>query len=220
MNLSTVVSAKQSTKSRRFAAGFLLVTHLAGVIGLTWPITRPYFQWATPINLVVSAILLLIFHPHWNRAFAYFLGFTFLLGVGIEIIGVQSEVIFGAYQYGDTLGFKVMEVPMVIGINWFILSYCTGIICSKLSIPPLAKSLSAALMMVSLDYFIEPVAIFFDFWHWQDETVPLRNYLGWLAVAWVIQLFFVYLPFTKKNPLAVYLLTAQAIFFLILSSIV
>mgnify|MGYP002395800612 CR=1 FL=1 len=220
MNLSVVTQTKQLTKTWQFTAGFLLVTHLAGIIGLAWPLTRPYFQWATPINLVVSAILLLLYHRHWNRAFIFFLVFTFSLGLGIEIIGVHSEVIFGAYQYGDTLGFKIMEVPLVIGINWFILSYCIGIICSSLSFSPLVKSLLAAVMMVALDFFIEPVAIFFDFWYWENETVPLRNYLGWLAVAWVIQLFYVYLPFSKKNPVAIYLFTAQVVFFLILSSIV
>ncbi|WKN42883.1 carotenoid biosynthesis protein [Tunicatimonas pelagia] len=220
MNPPIVAKTNLSVKSQQFAAGFLLVAHLAGIIGLAWPVTRPYFQLVTPINLVVSATLLLLFHQQWNRAFVFFLMFTFLLGVGIEVIGVHSEVVFGAYQYGETLGLKVMEVPLVIGVNWFILSYCTGVICSQLSFPPLVKSLLAAIMMVALDFFIEPVAIFFDFWHWEAETVPLRNYLGWLAVAWIMQLAFVYLPFSKKNPLAIYLFMAQLVFFLILGSIV
>ena len=220
MNQSIFAPAKQSSKALQFAAGFLLVAHVAGITGLTWSLTRPYFQWATPINLVVSALLLLLFHRQWNRAFIFFLVFTYVLGYGIEVIGVHSEVIFGSYQYGRTLGIKVMDVPLVIGVNWFILSYCIGSICAGLSVHPVVKSLLAAILMVLLDFFIEPVAIHFDFWHWKNEVVPLRNFLGWFAVAWIIQIFWVYLPFSKQNHLAAYLLIAQTIFFLILYSIV
>ncbi|MEO0334269.1 MAG: carotenoid biosynthesis protein, partial [Bacteroidota bacterium] len=174
MNQSIFAQARQSSKSLRFTAGFLLVVHIAGIIGLAWSLTRPYFQWATPINLVVSALLLLFFHRQWNRAFAFFLVFTYVLGFGVEVIGVHSGVIFGSYQYGNTLGVKVMEVPLVIGVNWFILSYCIGSLCAQLTVHPLVKSLLAASLMVLLDFFIEPVAVYFGFWHWKNEIIPLR----------------------------------------------
>ncbi|MEM6843937.1 MAG: carotenoid biosynthesis protein [Bacteroidota bacterium] len=220
MNQSIFAQTRHSTKTLHFVAGFLLVVHIAGVVGLAWSPTRPYFQWATPINLVISALLLLLFHREWNWAFVFFLVFTYTLGFGIEVIGVYSEVIFGSYQYGNTLGVRVMEVPPVIGVNWLVLSYCVGSLCTQIPVHPLIRSLLAAILMVLLDFFIEPVAIHFDFWHWENEVIPLRNFLGWFAVAWVIQIMWVYLPFTKQNRLAIYLLIAQTTFFLILYSIV
>jgi putative membrane protein len=213
-------SVAHSSVAVSYAAGFLLLTHVAGIIGLTWPLTRPYFLLATPANLLVSAILLVVFQFPRNFAFYLFVLVCFIVGFAIEVIGVQTEVIFGSYQYGSTLGFKVWEVPLVIGVNWFILTYSFGILCFKLPLPKVLKSLVGALLMVILDFFIEPVAVFFDFWTWEEETIPTQNYWGWFGVAFLLQLFFVYLPFSKKNPLASYLLFAQILFFVILGSIV
>lgn len=213
-------SIAHSSVTLSYAAGFLLLTHVAGIIGLAWPLTRSYFLLATPANLLVSALLLIIFQFPRNFAFYFFAVICFLVGFGIEVIGVQTEVVFGSYQYGSTLGFKLWAVPLVIGVNWFILSYSFGILCCKLPLPKLLQGLIGALMMVILDFFIEPVAIFFDFWTWENGMIPVQNYWGWFGVAFILQLCFVYLPFVKKNPLAPYLLFAQVLFFVILGSIV
>lgn len=34
-------------------------------------------------------------------------------------------------------------------------------------------------LMTSLDYLVEPVAIKLDFWNWENEIIPLQNYLMW-----------------------------------------
>ncbi|MEM9671749.1 MAG: carotenoid biosynthesis protein [Bacteroidota bacterium] len=213
-------SVSHSSIAISYAAGFLLLTHTAGIIGLAWPFTRPYFLLATPANLLVSAVLLVIFQFPRNFSFYLFAIICFIVGFLIEVIGVQTKVIFGSYQYGSTLGYKLWDVPLVIGINWFILSYSFGILCHKMPLPGVLRGLIGALLMVALDFFIEPVAVFFDFWTWENEKIPIQNYWGWFGVAFVLQLFFVYLPFAKKNPLAPYLLFAQVLFFVILGSIV
>nr|WKN35805.1 carotenoid biosynthesis protein [Tunicatimonas sp. TK19036] len=193
---------------------------MAGVIGLAWPVTRPYFEWATPVNLIVSAIILLTFHTQWNISFYIFLIISILLGYSIEVIGVHTQAIFGAYQYGNTLGYKLLDVPLVIGVNWLILAYGFGCICAQIPIPPLFKALIAALFMVALDYIIEPVAVYFDFWRWENNTIPLQNYLGWFGVATAMQTMFMYLPFKKQNLISFYLIVTQIIFFLLLRIIV
>ena len=221
MNSPFTSSTKYLTRpSLWYAVGFLIIAHLAGVIGLSWPVSRPYFQLATPFNLLISAVLLLLFHRQWNSYFIIFLCISFLLGYGVEVIGVHTEVVFGTYWYGDTLGWKIADVPIVIGVNWFILAYSIGSICDQLPVKRIGKSLMAAFCMVALDYFIEPVAVFLDFWQWEAGQIPLQNYLGWLAVAWLMQLLFFYLPIHRKNSLAPYMVAVQWTFFLLLSSIV
>lgn len=201
------------------AIGFLVVAYLAGIWGLSWPVTQPYFKLATPVNLLVSAALLLRFHTQWNRSFYQFLIAAYLLGFFIEVIGVRTDVIFGTYWYGPTLGPKILDVPLVIGVNWLMLTYAMGCISNFVPVSRIIKSLIAAFLMVGLDFLIEPVAMKLDFWQWSGGQVPFRNYLGWMAVAWVMQLLFFFLPFAKRNPLAPYLIAIQILFFLILNVI-
>ena len=35
-----------------------------------------------------------------------------LIGFVIEVIGVKTGYVFGSYSYGDSLGFKILEVPV------------------------------------------------------------------------------------------------------------
>ena len=46
-----------------------------------------------------------------------------------EIVGVKFGIIFGDYKYGYALGYKIFEVPILIGANWAILT----VSCSALS---------------------------------------------------------------------------------------
>ena len=51
----------------------------------------------------------------------------FAVGVSVEIMGINTGILFGDYTYGDVLGFKLRDVPVLIGVNWFIIIYCSGI---------------------------------------------------------------------------------------------
>ena len=45
-----------------------------------------------------------------------------------EILVVSYGIIFGNYKYGEILGYKVLGVPLIIGINWCILSLIKGVV--------------------------------------------------------------------------------------------
>ena len=195
------------------AAIFLLVTHVAGVIGLSVSRVSEWFRWATPFQLLLTAGLLLYFHRDWRSSFKWWVGITVVFGYLIEVIGVKTSLIFSDYQYGATLGFKLWEVPPVIGINWFIVAYVSGMVVYRLTLKRYFQIPLAALLMVGSDFLIEPVAIRHDFWHWSAATVPLQNYLGWLIAALLLQSLFFLLPFRKENPLALYVFIIQLAFF-------
>lgn len=139
-----------------------------------------------------------------------------LIGYWIEVLGVHTSLIFGSYAYGPTLGAKVLEVPLMIAVNWLLLTYLCGSVADTLPMSRIAKVVSAALLMVAIDYLIEPVAIKFDFWSWELLHPPLHNYLGWLFTALLVQSLFFVASFRKGNPLALPLLTIQVLFFLVL----
>ena len=203
------------TRKKGFLA-LLAATYLAGIVGLLLPTTLPWFKALTPFNLILSAAILFSFHTHWNRPFLLFCVVSYLTGFFVEVAGVATGFIFGQYTYGPTLGFKVLEVPLIIGLNWLMLIYSTGSICSKIPAHPALKAFLASSLMVILDLFIEPVAVAYDFWNWEGGMIPLQNYVAWFTVSFALHLLFYLLPFRKLNPAAKYLYLLQLVFFIIL----
>ncbi|GAB3180778.1 hypothetical protein GCM10027291_48940 [Telluribacter humicola] len=187
--------------------------YLAGVIGLQVESLQPVFRPLIPLNLLASLGLLLLFHTDWNRSFLLYCVTAFLVGFFVEVAGVHTGLIFGSYQYGSALGWKVWEVPLVIGSNWLMLTYASGSICDRLSAPAWVKALIAAALMVGLDILIEPVAIELDFWSWNSATIPLQNYVAWYVVSALLLLLFYRLSFSKDNRLAPLLFLLQFFFF-------
>ena len=201
--------------------------YIVGTIGLILPSTQPYFKLASSFNLWVSLILLLLFHQEYSKSFLITAIGIFSVGFFIEVVGVHTGIIFGKYWYGETLGTKVLGVPLVIGANWLLLIYCSATITQfffeilKKYLPKsssldsiILKSVFASFLMVCLDFLIEPVAIHLDFWHWQNEQIPTQNFQAWFLLAFVLSYIFFEEKSVKLNPMAVLLFFLQFAFFI------
>ncbi len=187
--------------------------YLAGIIGLNIPQTAQFFRFLTPFNLLVSCGILLYFHKEWNFNILIFSVLTFLIGFFVEVIGVKTGMIFGEYQYETTLGFKILDVPPVIGVNWLLLVYCVGSSFCRVSKPLYFKVLYGALLMTMFDFLAEPIAIRLDMWSWKNVIPPLQNYVGWFITSALLLTLFHNLKFRKDNPIALWLLILQICFF-------
>lgn len=195
------------------------ILYTVGIIGMSIPITRPIFQVLTPLHLLFSLGILLLFHTDWNKSFLLFALVAFTIGFGSEVMGVHTGFPFGNYSYGPVLGIKLFEVPLIIGVNWLILVYLSGhLLHQKIKTHWMAALLSAGLM-VAIDFIIEPVAIALDFWSWESDIIPLSNYLGWFGTAFIIQMIYRKMNFQKANYISPYLLINLITFFAILNFI-
>lgn len=212
-----VPSRGESRISRLLIAKVLIVAlHLVGVIGLSLPEFQELFLGLTPAQLLISLFLILFFHKGWNDAFPVFAAAAFWIGFGSELIGIHTGYLYGDYVYGPTLGPKLWDVPIIIGVNWFILSYLTGEVFHKIPNDYYAAFLGAT-AMTCLDYIMEPVAVALDFWAWKFDIIPPGNYLGWFGVSFLIHLIYRKAQFEKSNPIAAYLLMALILFFGVLN---
>lgn len=211
--LPEVLSAKKTAIS----VAVLVIFHLVGLWGLLLSGNAGYFQNLTPLNLLVTVTVLFLNHTGFNKAFFWFVGITFLAGFLAEVIGIHTGVLFGNYVYGEALGFKVWEVPVLIGVNWVMLVYCGGILARKWLSSPVLAAFLGALLMVGLDYLIEPVAIQYDFWSWQNNHIPVWNFVCWFGLALVLQLNFQLGQVSKTNPVAPAVFVIQALFFFALN---
>jgi bisanhydrobacterioruberin hydratase len=201
----------------------LVILHIVGILGFTFFNFEGFFYRLTPFNLIISLFLAMLFHPNWHQNSIFFFVFTFLWGFLVELIGVNTGLIFGHYQYDFALGLEIFNTPPVIGINWVLTSYCLAISTNHLlgeSKNWILKAFIATLGMVVLDFFIEPVATKTGMWHWENDIIPLNNYLGWFLTALPIQLLFFKLLGDVKNKIAVVLLILMFLFFFSLNFLI
>ncbi len=215
----------------QIATAIALLFHTIGLVGIL-VFKSDLIIRSTPINLLLSFALLIWTQKEKKPSFYLFVAIVFFVGFAAEVIGVNTGLLFGNYSYGNALGFKWQQVPLMIGINWIIIIYCCGISVTTLlrniiqpasdSLPQPSntlKSLSVitdgATLAVMFDWLMEPVAVKLGFWKWNGE-IPVYNYICWFVISLVLLALFHLCKFNKQNKFAVNLLLIQFLFFLIL----
>ena len=219
----------------QIATAIAILFHAIGLTGILF-FDRNFFINSTPVNLLLMFALLIWTHEKKNKWFWIFLITCFTIGVGVEVIGVNTGALFGDYQYGNVLGIQVKNVPLLIGVNWFIIIFCSGIAVNTLlmrivnSLPAdagsgskmlkaLSVTVDGATLAVIFDWLIEPVAVKLNYWHWNGNgSVPIYNYICWFLVSILLLVVFHFCKFEKQNNFAVNLLLIQVMFFLVLKT--
>jgi len=196
----------------------IILFHLVGIIGYLFFDQVGIFKKLTPWHLIFMSSLLIISQPEKNKGFYLFLILTILAGFIIEYFGVHTGALFGEYKYGETLGLKLAEVPLVKGINWFLVTYSTGMLVNSFGFKNiLIKCFIGSSLMVLLDFFIEPVAIKYDYWTWISGQIPMQNYYAWYVFSFLFMGMFFLIPFKKENSAGICMYLTQLIFFIVLS---
>ena len=162
--------------------------HVSGILGIIYGNSNWFISF-TPLNLTLNFTLLLI-NCNWSKQALLIIIISFLVGMITEILGVQYGWIFGNYQYGNQLGTKVFGVPLLIGVNWCVLTLITGAITQMFYSNIIMRIILAVALMIFLDLLMEPLAPVLDFWVFDEKEAPLQNYLGWGLVALFLQFFY------------------------------
>ena len=112
-------------------------------------------------------------------------------GFAVEALGVATGVPFGEYAYGDALGAKLLDVPIVIPLAWTWMAWPAWLASGRLAVPYAARVTIAGLGLAAWDLFLDPQMVDQGYWRWTRPEpalpdvpgIPLSNYLGWLVVA-------------------------------------
>lgn len=190
------------------------IIYLVGLIGLNLTEYRELFLSLSATNLLFTVLILLIGRLSKPVLFFVFLLICFLVGFSAEWIGVHTGYLFGDYQYGQNLGYKLFDIPLIIGLNWGLLVVCSAETIATFKLNRWISVLLSSLLMTLLDFLIEPVAIKSDFWNWEGP-IPIYNYICWFLIA--IPLHFVYFKWrlNEANKVHTGLFFILALFFLI-----
>jgi putative membrane protein len=125
-------------------------------------------------------------------------------------------MLFGNYSYGNLFGFKVFETPLLIGVNWLFLSLSAHGVVQYFTKKKLFLIIIPALLMTSLDFFIEPVAMALDFWSWENNLIPFQNFVMWFATAAVIHAIIYSFQPKINSKISFVVFIAQFLFFSVL----
>ena len=190
---------------------FLILVYISGSIGFV--VNPSFFSPFTPYTLLLTCFVFLIHSPLVDKKFIVAFFSIAFCGFIIEIIGVKTGLIFGKYAYGNALGYKLLNVPLIISINWAML-ICSGIIVvSRIFTNKIIVLAVAAILVTCIDLLIEQVAPKLDFWQFEGRLPGLQNYLSWIGVAFFSSYFFYPTIIKGKFTASLTILILQIIFF-------
>jgi len=193
--------------------------HILGVLQTTMRLL------AAPLLIALCLLLCLeYFHEQRRRPFMAWCIFVCVVCFFIELAGVKTGVIFGSYFYGPTLQPRIWDIPVAIGFAWLAMLISSAAIAQYFLPPrifakPFIAALLIAVLMVAFDLFMEPAATKLGYWTWENESIPLQNYLAWFAFGFILSYIGLRLGlFIKKPPaLALHAYIAQLCYFVLVS---
>lgn len=187
----------------------IILFHCIGAVGLLF---APFqFLKLSVFNLILSAIML--FWKSQLKPIHYIVVLNIaIITFFIEVLGVYTGFPFGEYYYGDNLGPKLLNVPLIIGINWIMLLFASHVILRKQSF--YVAMVGASLLMVMLDVVIEQSVHKMGFWFWKDNHIPLANYVAWFCISMILSFYIRKKMPLNQNKAALTLYLTQLSFFL------
>ena len=124
---------------------------------------------------------------------------------------------FGDYAYGQALGPKLWSTPLMIGINWLLVTLIVNEVIWRVlpsRTPGFIGIILGAMGCTALDWWIEPGAIQLGYWTWEVGYPPMENYFGWFLVSLIISgAYFRLMTPALRNSSTLVLLGLQLLFF-------
>ncbi|MDY2587129.1 carotenoid biosynthesis protein [Winogradskyella aquimaris] len=196
----------------QLSIGILWLFHISAIIG----IGLGYMDWfieKTPLNLLVSMVLFFLIYP-LNSSKKLIIFFAFgSIGMFAEWLGVNYQLLFGSYSYGNNFGTKLDGVPYLIGVYWALLTFVTAAIVDYTEWSTKPKIIVAAFLMVLLDFLMEFSAPIFDFWEFTGGTPKIENYVTWFVLGVILQTILRLVNIKGSRLFSLHLYLAEVTFF-------
>ena len=167
------------------------------------------------VGYVAALLVFVVWHAlltkGWKRSLLMF-GLSFIIAFGAEALGVNFGLVFGHYYYTAALGPSLFGVPFLAALAWEPIVYAAFCISDMLSsrmlnlsplfkhtISPVWAAAMGAFATTAWDMMIDPIAVSQGWWVWVGggpyvpyvaNGVPIQNFVGWLGVAFVINLIY------------------------------
>jgi uncharacterized membrane protein len=172
-----------------------------GVIGLeiAYPLVEGRARDAVTVATVLVFFLATVTHAFIWRGFLWTFAYTVVTvggGLAVEAVGLRTTYPFGSYDYANSLGPKLFDVPVVIPLAWAMMAYPALLVARRLAKGRFWTPVIAAWALASWDLFLDPMMVADGHWHWHGDfialpgidSVPVSNYIAWFISAFVMML--------------------------------
>ena len=165
------------------------------------------------------------FYTFGGKTISVFFVITALTTYVMEWLGTHFGIPFGHYYYTNQLGPLLMEVPIVIPLQWFNMLYVCYIMANiafgrnRTKIESTSRSarvgqilfisVVVGLFMVSWDFINDPYMVGVGSWVWTDPMeffmlsfhgIPLSNFLGWILTGAIAVFLFELYTLRNREP--------------------
>jgi hypothetical protein len=146
--------------------------------------------WAHELALAPAVLALVVVHACRALGVARALleaGALVLYGYALEWIAIG---VFRAHDYGDVWHVAPGGVPVAVAAVWSAVILATLTLAARRGLAtPARRAAAAALVALSLDLLMEPVAVRLGLWRWTPPGawlgIPVGNFVGWAVIVGV-----------------------------------
>ena len=131
-------------------------------------------------------------------------GFTWLL----ELVGSNTGVPFGTYDYSTLLQPQIVGVPLVVPFAWFAMAIPAREVVRALGAQRgWQRVFCGAAALTAWDVFLDPQMVAEGYWLWATDGwyrgIPLTNYGGWMIGGAVVMTILEFALPHREQPLHV-----------------
>jgi uncharacterized membrane protein len=180
------------------------------LLGMRIPFTVDFL-----LGYVGALLVFVVWHAVLTKGWKFSLimfGLSFVVAFTAEALGVNFGLVFGHYYYTPKLGVSLFGVPFLAALAWEPIVYAAFCVSDMLStreasLSPLFKYKTSLIWAAAIgavattawDLMIDPIAVSQGWWVWMGggpyvpyvaNGVPIQNFVGWLGVAFLINLIY------------------------------
>ena len=163
------------------------------LLQIAYPLVSGHPRDVLTVVTVVAFFLASTTHALVHRGAAWtaaYVAVTTVVGLLAESLGTRTGVPFGTYSYADSLGWKLLSVPVVIPLAWAMFAYPCLLVGQRLARTRLGAAAVGGWALASWDLFLDPQMVEAGHWTWSGVEaslpgapgIPVSNYLGWVLV--------------------------------------
>ena len=101
----------------------------------------------------------------------------------------------------------------MICINWALLTIITADLSRVIHKNIIVRSFLGGLLMMILDLIIEVSAPRFDFWQFENNLIPLKNYVDWFIIGSIAHYLYNQISLKTNTKLSIHIFVAVTFFF-------